>query len=575
MANTTPIVTTATKAANNEKTPRKRMPHSSEKKSMLGWTSEKVPRKSKSERGLSKLKCWDLARKSTFDRLSDTYSPSTTKSKPDRVNSRDHSHSRGRPRRRDSSRGRDHPQSRDRFRGIEESYGNTCSSHRTGAGHRYHSRVRGHSRSMKRGRESESLLSRVSESGTNDGGHWKSNSKRRKATSKEDLAVSWSCEEVDPFTPRICNFKSSRKTRMPNNVKTYEGTGDPGDHVKIFQAAAYVKCWEMPMWCHMFNSTLIGTARVWFDELPPECIDGYKDLKAAFLAYFMQQKKYVKDPVEIHNIKQKDRETIKDFIETSPSGMFQSGDLTFEVSQGKDEALTVPSTTNGMLQFSVDEEIVTIRSTILIPIEYATMTIASKEILKESEVRHKNFKVALHLNFPDQEVAIGGTLSAKGQTKLCSLLKEKLDIFAWHPSDMMGVPQSVAEHQLNIREGYTPVRQKKRGQALKRVRTIQVEVQKLVEAGIMREVYYHDWLSKLIMVKKHDGSWRMCVDFTDLNKACSQDCYPLPKIDWKVESLCGYPFKCFLDAYKGYHQIHMAESDEEKTAFHTSHLVYC
>nr|GEW78244.1 reverse transcriptase domain-containing protein [Tanacetum cinerariifolium] len=71
----------------------------------------------------------------------------------------------------------------------------------------------------------------------------------------------------------------------------------------------------MPMWCHMFNSTLIGTARVWFDELPPERIYGYKDLKAAFLAYFIQHKKYVKDPVEIHNIKQKDGETIEDFIE--------------------------------------------------------------------------------------------------------------------------------------------------------------------------------------------------------------------------------------------------------------------
>ncbi|GJR56922.1 reverse transcriptase domain-containing protein [Tanacetum coccineum] len=77
------------------------------------------------------------------------------------------------------------------------------------------------------------------------------------------------------------------------------------------------------------------------------------------------------------------------------------------------------------------------------------------------------------------------------------------------------------------------------------------------------------------MVKKSDGSWRMCVDFTDLNKACPQDCYPLPEIDWKVESLCGYPFKCFLDAYKGYHQIQMAKDDEEKTAFHISQGVYC
>nr|GEV48940.1 reverse transcriptase domain-containing protein [Tanacetum cinerariifolium] len=83
---------------------------------------------------------------------------------------------------------------------------------------------------------------------------------------------------------------------------------------KILQAAAQVERWAMPTWCHMFNSTLIGAARVWFDELSPESVDSYKDLKAAFLAYFMQQKKYVKDPVEIHNIKQKDGETIKDFM---------------------------------------------------------------------------------------------------------------------------------------------------------------------------------------------------------------------------------------------------------------------
>ncbi|GKB61644.1 hypothetical protein Tco_0917830 [Tanacetum coccineum] len=93
-----------------------------------------------------------------------------------------------------------------------------------------------------------------------------------------------------------------------------------------------------------------------------------------------------------------------------------------------------------MLKFPVDGGIVTIRSTILIPAECATVTTSSKETLKEAEVRHENFKVALHPNFPDQEVAIGGTLSAKGRTKLCSLLKKNLDIFAWQPSDMTRVP---------------------------------------------------------------------------------------------------------------------------------------
>nr|GEW10594.1 reverse transcriptase domain-containing protein [Tanacetum cinerariifolium] len=91
----------------------------------------------------------------------------------------------------------------------------------------------------------------------------------------------------------------------------------------------------------------------------------------------------------------------------------------------------------------------------------------------------------------------------------------------------------------------------------------------------MKEVHYHSWLSNPAMVKKHDDSWRMCVDFKDLNKACPKDGYPLPKIDWKVESLSGYPYKCFLDAYKGHHQIKMAKEDEEKTAFITSQGIFC
>ncbi|GKA42800.1 reverse transcriptase domain-containing protein [Tanacetum coccineum] len=683
---------------------------------------------------------------------------------------------------------------------------------------------------MKRWRESESSPSRGSKSSTSDTGHWKSKDKRRK-TLEEDMAVPWSCEDVDPFTPRIRNFRSPRKTRMPNNVKTYDGTGDPEDHLKV-----------------------------WFVELPSESIDSYKDLKEAFLAYFMQQKKHVKDPVEIHNIKQKDGETIEEFMErfkvetgrmkgapecmkisgfmhgvnnpeltkrlnehvpktleemmttttafirgetaaaskkkvhtpwkphdqskrhtserrsdfrnqprdgrgsskftplnrmpkeifaahsekfkppppmVTPANkrssnkfcefhndkghsmdecmqlkkhieelvkagklshfikeirhdrdkqkngkkeapakekaatiyMIQSwhkvtrqkvtlsfaqvneitfpplpankgtggplvieatirghaihrmyvdggssmevlyehcfnrlrpeiksqmvpattsltgfsgetiwplGQLRLLVTIGDAEHFTkawmnfmivrspspyndiirrpgireiqaVPSTAHGMLKFLVNG-VVTIRSTILTLNECATITETLKDSIKKIEGGQENLKVAIHPDFPDQEVALGGTLSIEGRTILCALLKMNLNIFAWQPSDMTVVPQQIAEHRLNIWDGYPSVRQKKRGQAPERAKAIQVE---------------------------HDGNWRMCVDFTNLNKACPQDCYLLPEIDWKVESLCDYPFKCFLDAYKGYHQIQMAELDEEKTTFHTPHGVYC
>ncbi|GJS04670.1 reverse transcriptase domain-containing protein [Tanacetum coccineum] len=167
------------------------------------------------------------------------------------------------------------------------------------------------------------------------------------------------------------------------------------------------------------------------------------------------------------------------------------------------------------------------------------------------------------------------TLTEEGRKKLCGLLRQSLDIFAWKPADMNGVPRHIGEHRLNVQERCFPVRQKKRGQASERNKAICKEVEKLVNVSIMKEFHYHSWLSNLVMVKKYDNSWRMCVNFKDLNKACPKDGYPLPEIDWKVESFCGYPFKCFLDAYKGYHQIKMAKEDEEKTAFIISQGIFC
>nr|GEX07667.1 reverse transcriptase domain-containing protein [Tanacetum cinerariifolium] len=555
------------------------------------------------------------------------------------------------------------------------------------------------------------------------------------------------------------HMKRKRDKSPPSS--TYDDTGDPEDHVKVFQAAAQVERWAMPTWCHMFNSNLIGAARVWFDELPPESIDGYKDLRAVFLAYFMQQKKYVKDQVEIHNIKQRDGETIKDFMECfkietgrmkgasecmrisgfmhevnnpeltkhlnehvpktmeemmitttafirgeAATASKKKGHVSWKphdqskrpssdkrsdfrghpregrganrftplaktpkeilaigakIKQGRDQSKTgkketaakdkptaiymvqswqrtvkqkvtqsfervreivfpqlaasngtegpfvieaemgghmihrmyidgcfsmeilyehyfnrlwpeikrdathstrawmnfmvvksmspyngiigrpglkaiqaVPSTVHGMLKFLDEGGIATIRITILIPTECASVT-TSPVIPGEERSRPANFTVAFHLDFPDQEVVIGRSLSDKGRTELCSILKKNLDIFVWQPSDMTEVPRSVAKHRLNIREGYSPVRQKK---------------------GTRQG--YTSGGPKTGRRRNHEGRL--------LSIAGDR---------WKVETLCGYPFKCFLDAYKGYHQIQLAEANEEKTTFHTRQEVYC
>ncbi|GKD57532.1 hypothetical protein Tco_1290919 [Tanacetum coccineum] len=123
----------------------------------------------------------------------------------------------------------------------------------------------------------------------------------------------------------------------------------------------------------------------------------------------------------------------------------------------------------------------------------------------ESRVGSKD-KMVINPEYPEQTIMIGSTLTEEGCNKLCSLLQQNLDVFAWKPADMTGVPRHIAEHRLNVRKGRSPVRQKKKGQAADRNQAIQEEVGKLVEAGIIREVHYHDWLSNPVIVRKHDNS---------------------------------------------------------------------
>ncbi|GKC27055.1 reverse transcriptase domain-containing protein [Tanacetum coccineum] len=422
----------------------------------------------------------------------------------------------------------------------------------------------------------------------------------------------------------------------------------------------------MPTWCHMFNSTLTGNARVWFDKLPKESVNSYEDLREAFRENYLQQKKHIKDPVDIHHIKQKDGECTEDFmerykaesmdVEGAPECMKISGfmhgarlrppvtdarehprlgsSLTWETNKiskrstktdrdqngnkigeedgmegpitieaeigghfvhrmyvdggasseilyehcfsrlrpkimnkmipattpligfsgetiwplgqislfvkiGDEEHSTsaqmnflvirspsphneiigrlrirkiraVPSMAHGMLKFPVEGGTVMLRSSRIIPMECAMIFGPSTQQPVISQVVEERIKVAIHLEYPEQTIAIGSTLMEKRRKELRALLRQKLDVFAWKPADMTGVPRHIAEHRLNIREGCPSVRKKKRGQAPERNKTIQEEVEKFIDAGIMKEVHYHNWLSNPDMVKKHNGSWRMC-----------------------------------------------------------------
>ena len=153
---------------------------------------------------------------------------------------------------------------------------------------------------------------------------------------------------------------------------------------------------------------------------------------------------------------------------------------------------------------------------------------------------------------PEKFTRIGTSMKEKTMQDLLQFLRKSIDIFAWSHEDMPGIDPSVNTHRLNVHPSSKPVRQKKRVFAPKRDNAIKEEVQKLTTTQFIREVYYPDWLANVVMVKKVNGKWRMCVDFTDLNKTCLKDSYPLPHIDWLVNSTAGHRLLSFMDTFSGY-----------------------
>jgi len=140
---------------------------------------------------------------------------------------------------------------------------------------------------------------------------------------------------------------------------------------------------------------------------------------------------------------------------------------------------------------------------------------------------------------------------------------------------MPGIDLDFMCHQLALLPQAKLVAQRKRKMGEERRTAVESEVSQLTKAGFIREVIYTTWLANVVMVKKASGKWRMCVDYTDLNKACPKDTYPLPNIDRLVDGTSGHEMLSFLGAYSEYNQIRMYPPDEEATTFMTEQSNFC
>jgi hypothetical protein len=108
-----------------------------------------------------------------------------------------------------------------------------------------------------------------------------------------------------------------------------------------------------------------------------------------------------------------------------------------------------------------------------------------------------------------------------------------------------------------------------------KVIAVEAEVQRLQDEQVIREVKYPVWLANTVPVKKKNGKWRMCVDFTDLNKASKKDDFPLERVDKIVDDAANNEMLSLLDMFSGYHQIRVRKEDEENISFITPFGTFC
>ena len=140
---------------------------------------------------------------------------------------------------------------------------------------------------------------------------------------------------------------------------------------------------------------------------------------------------------------------------------------------------------------------------------------------------------------------------------------------------MGGIDPTVITHRLNVSPSFKPVKQKRRSFAPERQKAINEEVRKLLQAGAIREVEYPEWLANVILVKKANGKWRLCIDFTNVNRAYPKDSFTLSWIDLIIDATAGHELLSFMDAFSGYNQISMDPVDQEKTSLITGQGTYC
>ena len=152
---------------------------------------------------------------------------------------------------------------------------------------------------------------------------------------------------------------------------------------------------------------------------------------------------------------------------------------------------------------------------------------------------------------PKRFFQVGSQLPHREKEGLIGFLRKNIDVFAWDAYDAPGIDPNFICHHLNVNLLATPKKQSPQQPSKEHADAIKDKERNLKQAETIKEVFYLEWLANTVVVKKKSEKWRVCVDFTNLNKACPKDPSPLPRIDQLVDATVGHPWMSFLDAFQG------------------------
>ncbi|GKE02628.1 hypothetical protein Tco_1390611, partial [Tanacetum coccineum] len=385
-----------------------------------------------------------------------------------------------------------------------------------------------------------------------------------------------------PFTQIITHFKYHKRTKLPRNIKQNEGLQAFMDRFKseISHIKGVPPVLRIPVFMHGHSHPELAKK---LNDKIPKTVDKMFEMARAFIRGEMvgglaemvhpsQGGKGYKKQIEEAMASRKLAHLVKDIRRNNQRNRNQGRNGVKVINLIRVEGSRKRPFEEGRSSMMDDLTFPAIPQKVS---QKSYMNTASETLMSASGRNSEEEVFTISQECPDQYVMMGATLTTNCKQLMANVVRENIEIFTWTGSERTAVPRFVMEHKLKIYPLAESVVHKRRPVAPEGRLALKEKVFHWLGEGLSRKVLHPEWITNAIPIKLTNGTWKVQMDYSGLNKACAKDMYPLLEEGEELASLLGYPYKCFLQLPKEYNQIRMAEEEEEKAGFHTEEGVYC